>query len=123
MTWFWGKQLLYHAGAEDRYMTGPLKDSHPARGNEAEHAALGRQAKELAGLLRKGDAGGLEESIKTAMLELEEVQHDELVEKLHAVQGGAEARDRGGQRDAAYRQAPVQPRGRPEGGRVRPLRQ
>ena len=37
---FWVKQLLYHAAAEDTYMTAPLVDCQPARDNEEEHADL-----------------------------------------------------------------------------------
>ena len=83
---FWGMQLLYHATAEDKYMTAPLTDSQAARDNEAEHAALGQQAVELIVFMKKGDAAGLEESVKAAMLALEKEQHSEVVEKLEAVE-------------------------------------
>lgn len=80
----WGKHLLYHAVAEDTYMTGPLKNSRPARDNEAEHAALGAQAKEVGAFLRKGDDAALEESLQ-AILEFEGQQHRELEARLKDV--------------------------------------
>ena len=82
----WGKLLLYHATAEDNYMTAPLTGSQAARDNEAEHAALGQHAVEVIAFMKKGDAAGLEESVKAAMLALEEEQHIEVVEKLEAVE-------------------------------------
>ena len=82
----WGKQLLYHATVEDKYMTAPLTDWQPARDNEAEHVALARQAGELIAFMKKGDAAGLEENVKAAMLALEEEQHNEVVNKLQAVE-------------------------------------
>ena len=45
----WGKLLLYHATAEDKYMTAPLTDSQPARDNEAEHAELASRRVSLSG--------------------------------------------------------------------------
>ncbi|MDA1349224.1 MAG: hemerythrin domain-containing protein [Chloroflexi bacterium] len=83
---FWGKQLLYHATAEDKYMTGPFTDSQPARDNETEHVELARQATDLVGFLEKGDSAGLKESVRAAMFALEEEQHKEVVEKLEAVE-------------------------------------
>ena len=83
---FWGKQLLYHATAEDKYMTAPFTGSQPARDNEAEHAELARQATDLIDFMGKGDSAGLQESVRTAMFALEEKQHKEVVEKLEAVE-------------------------------------
>lgn len=80
----WGKHLLYHAVTEDAYMTGPLTNSQPARDNEAEHAALGALATELGAFLRKGDEGGLEESLR-AILAFEAQEHEELVRRLNDV--------------------------------------
>jgi hypothetical protein len=57
---FWVKQLLYHADAEDKYMTAPLTDCQPARDNEAEHSELRRHGGELIEFINKGDAAGLE---------------------------------------------------------------
>ena len=56
---FWGKQLFYHATAEDKYMTGPITDSQPARDNEAEHAELAKVGGELIEFLKGGDSAGL----------------------------------------------------------------
>ncbi len=83
---FWIKQLLYHATTEDKYMTGPLTDQQPARDNEAEHAELVRQAGDLIAFMEKGEAAGLAENVKAAMLALEEEQHKELVEKAQEVE-------------------------------------
>jgi hypothetical protein len=82
---FWAKQLLYHATAEDKYMTAPLTDCQPARTNEEEHAALAGQAMEVKGFLEKGDAAGLADSVKATMRALQEEQHKELTEKLEEV--------------------------------------
>ena len=83
---FWITQLLYHATAEDKYMTGPLTDSQPARDNEAEHAELVAQGGELIEYMEKGDSAGLKDNVKAAMLALEEKQHEELVEKAQEVE-------------------------------------
>lgn len=80
----WGKHLLYHAVTEDTYMTGPLVNSQPARDNEAEHAALGALAKELGALVRKGDDGALEDSLR-GILAFEAQQHEELERRLNDV--------------------------------------
>ena len=82
---FWVKQLLYHATAEDAYMTAPLTDSQPARDNEAEHAELARQGGELVEFLGKGDTAGLSKDVQAA-LALEEQQHEELVERAQEVE-------------------------------------
>ena len=82
---FWVKQLLFHATAEDEYMTAPLTDFKPARDNEAEHAELARQGGELVEFLAKGDAAGLSKDVQTA-LALEEQQHKELVERAQEVE-------------------------------------
>ena len=57
---YWVKQILYHATVEDEVMTGPLKNSQPARDNEAEHAELAGKAGELAAFIAKGKAAGRE---------------------------------------------------------------
>ncbi|HEX9872234.1 MAG TPA: hemerythrin domain-containing protein [Candidatus Tectomicrobia bacterium] len=36
----WGKALGYHAAVEDQYMTAPLADLPPVRGNEVSHQGL-----------------------------------------------------------------------------------
>lgn len=83
---FWVKQLLYHAKAEDDYMTAPLTDCQPARDNEAEHEELRQQGGELIEFLNKGDTAGLAENVKAAMLALEEAQHRELVDRVQEVE-------------------------------------
>ncbi len=83
---FWGKQLLYHAGAEDDYMTAPLADSQAARDNEAEHEELRQYATEVIEFLEKGDAAGLAENVQAAMLALEGEQHEELAERFQGVE-------------------------------------
>ena len=82
----WAKRILFHATAEDAYMTAPLVDSQPARDNEAEHADLAQQAGSLVAFLEKGDFAGLEANVKAAMAALEDQQHQELAEKLHDVE-------------------------------------
>ncbi len=82
---FWAKQLLYHAIAEDNYMTAPLTDSPPARDNEEEHAELARQAGELGEFVGKGDAGGFEQTVREAMVALADKQHEELAERMEDV--------------------------------------
>jgi hypothetical protein len=82
---FWVKQLLYHATAEDKYMTAPLTNCQPARDNEAEHAALVEGAVDVKGFLEKGDTAGLADSVKATMRALQEEQHKELTEKLEEV--------------------------------------
>ena len=82
---FWVTQLLYHAQAEDEYMTAPLTDSQPARDSEAEHEELRKSGGELIAFLNKGDSAGLEENVRSAILALEEKQHRELVEKAQEV--------------------------------------
>lgn len=83
---FWVKQILYHATLEDEVMTSPLKDSPPARDNETEHAELAGKAGELAEFIAKGNAAGLEGSVRDAAFTLEEAQHKELVERFHEVE-------------------------------------
>lgn len=83
---YWIKQLLYHATAEDNYMTGPLTDCQPARDNEEEHAELVRHGGGLIEFMGKGDAAGLAENVKAAMMALEGQQHEELVEKAQEVE-------------------------------------
>ncbi len=83
---FWIKQLLYHATAEDRYMTGPFEDSQPARDNEDEHAELAAKGGEIIEFMGKGDAAGLEDNLKAAMANLEHGQHDELIHDAREVE-------------------------------------
>ena len=83
---FWAKRILFHATAEDAYMTAPLLNSQPARDNEAEHAELAQQAGTLVAFMEKGDAAGLEVNVKAAMSALEDQQHQELAAKLHDVE-------------------------------------
>lgn len=83
---FWIKQLLYHATTEDKYMTGPLIDSQPARDNETEHGELAQQGGDLLGFLEKGDDAALSESMKATVLVLEQGEHVALEEKLLEVQ-------------------------------------
>lgn len=83
---FWIKQILYHATVEDEVMTGPLKDSQPARDNETEHAELAGKAGDLASFIAMGNAAGIEESVRDAAFSLEEEQHKALEEKFHEVE-------------------------------------
>jgi hypothetical protein len=83
---FWIKQLLYHATAEDKYMTGPLTDSQPARDNETEHAELVEHGGGIIEFLGKGDAAGLTENVQAAMLAMEGEEHKELLEKVAEVE-------------------------------------
>ena len=83
---FWVKQLLYHATTEDNFMTEPLKDSPPARDNEAEHAGLVKNANGIVEFMGKGDTAGLEDSVKAAMFTLDEQQHEDLVESAKDIQ-------------------------------------
>ena len=82
----WVKQLLYHATAEDTYMTAPLVNCQPARDSEAEHAELVQQGTELVAYLEKGDEAGVSDSIKSTILALEKQEHKELVARLHEVE-------------------------------------
>ena len=83
---YWVKQILYHAAVEDEVMTGPLRDSQPARDNETEHAELAGKAGELSKFIALGNAAGLEESVREAAFTLEEEQHKELEERFHEVE-------------------------------------
>jgi hemerythrin superfamily protein len=83
---FWMKQLLYHATIEDKVMTAPLTDCQPARDNESEHAELAAQGTGLVAFIEKGDAAGLEESVKAAMLSMEDEQHKELADKATEIE-------------------------------------
>lgn len=82
---FWTKQLLYHAVTEDEYMTGPITDSQPARDNEAEHQELARQAGDIGEYAAKGDVGGFEQTVREAMFDVTERQHEELTERMEDV--------------------------------------
>lgn len=82
---FWVKQLLYHATTEDNFMTNPLKDQ-PARDNEAEHVELVKNATGIVEFLGKGDAAGLEDSVKAAMFTLDEQQHEDLIDSAKNIQ-------------------------------------
>ena len=83
---YWVKQLLYHASVEDEVMTGPLKDSQPARDNETEHVELAGKAGDLVSFIAMGKAAGLAESVREAAFSLEEEQHRALEEKFHEVE-------------------------------------
>jgi hypothetical protein len=83
---FWITQLLYHAEIEDKYMTGPLEDSQPARDNVTEHDELREQGGEIIEFMAKGDTAGLADNVKGAMLALEEEQHKKLVEAAQEVE-------------------------------------
>ena len=83
---FWITQLLYHAETEDKYMTGPLTGSQPARDNETEHDELRAQGGEIIEFMAKGDTAGLADNVKGAMAALEEEQHRELVAAAQEVE-------------------------------------
>ena len=82
----WVKQFFYHAATEDEYMTGPFKDSPAARDNEAEHVEISDAGSEMIEFLAKGDNAGLMENMTTAMVALDDKQHDELVKKTEEVE-------------------------------------
>lgn len=83
---FWVKQITYHAAVEDESMTGPLKNSQPARDNESEHADLSRKAGDLASFIALGNAAGLEESVREAAFSLDEEQHNQLEARFHDIE-------------------------------------
>ena len=83
---FWVKQILCHATVEDEVMTAPLKNSQPARDNEAEHAVLAEKAGELANFIARGNATPLGETAREAAFTREEEQHKELKERSHEVE-------------------------------------
>ena len=83
---YWVKQLLYHASVEDEVMTEPLKNSQPARDNEAEHVELAGKAGDLVSFIAMGKAAGLEESVREAAFSLEEEEHRALKEKFDEVE-------------------------------------
>ncbi|MDA1128881.1 MAG: hemerythrin domain-containing protein [Chloroflexi bacterium] len=83
---FWIKQIVYHAAVEDEVMTAPLQNSQPARDNETEHTELTGKAGDLANFIARGQAAGLEESVREAAFTLEEEQHRELEERFHEVE-------------------------------------
>ena len=82
----WVTQLLHHATAEDLYMTGPIADSQPARDNEDEHAELAGHGTELVNFIVKGDEAGLSDSVKAAVMELEDGEHKALSHNLQEVE-------------------------------------
>ena len=83
---YWIKQLLYHAEAEDKYMTEPITDSQPARDNETEHDELRQKGGGIIEYMAQGDSAGLADNVKGAMLALEEEQHQELIEAAQEVE-------------------------------------
>ena len=82
---FWASALMFHADAEDRYMTAPMADFQPARDNEAEHLDIAAKIQGLESYVERGDITGLEASVKEAILALHEEQHTELMERLEDV--------------------------------------
>ena len=83
---FWIKQLVHHAAVEDELMTGPLQNSQSARDNETEHTDLAGKARDLSKFIARGNAAGLEESVRDAAFILEEEQYRELEECFHEVE-------------------------------------
>ena len=83
---FWIKQLVHHATVEDELMTGPLQNSQSARDNETEHTDLAGKAGDLSKFIARGNAAGLEESVRDAAFILEEEQYRELEEGFHEVE-------------------------------------
>ena len=83
---FWIKQLVHHAAVEDELMTGPLQNIQSARDNETEHTDLAGKARDLSKFIARGNAAGLEESVRDAAFILEEEQYRELEEGFHEVE-------------------------------------
>lgn len=83
---FWIKQLVHHSAVEDELMTGPLQNSQSARDNETEHTDLAGKAGDLSKFIARGNAAGLEESVRDAAFILEEEQYRELEEGFHEVE-------------------------------------
>lgn len=81
----WVTQLLHHATAEDLYMTGPISDAEPARDNESEHAELAEHGTELVNFIAQGDEAGLSDSVKSAVLGLEDAEHEALARDMQNV--------------------------------------
>ena len=78
-------QLLHHATAEDLYMTGPIVDSQPSHDNETERAELAEQRTDLGNFMVKGDEAGLSDSVKAAVMGLEDAEHKALAQDLQDV--------------------------------------
>ena len=76
---------LHHATAEDLYMIGPIADSQPARDNESEHAELAGQGTDLVNFMVRGDEAGLSDSVKAAVMGLEDTEHKALAQDLQDV--------------------------------------
>ena len=66
-------------------MTGPIADSQPARDNESEHAELAGQGTDLVNFMVRGDEAGLSDSVKAAVMGLEDAEHKALAQDLQDV--------------------------------------
>ena len=66
-------------------MTGPIADSQPARDNESEHAELAGQGTDLVNFMVRGDEAGLSDSVKAAVMGLEDTEHKALAQDLQDV--------------------------------------
>ena len=82
----WVTQLLHHAMAEDLYMTGPIADSQAACDNENEHTELAEHGTELVNFIVRGDEAGLSDSVKAAVMNLEDAEHKALAHNLQEVE-------------------------------------
>ena len=76
---------LHHATAEDLYIIGPIADSQPARDNESELAELAGQGTDLVNFMVRGDEAGLSDSVKAAVIGLEDAEHKALAQDLQDV--------------------------------------
>ena len=66
-------------------MTGPIADSQPARDNESEHAELAGQWTDLVNFMVRGDEAVLSDSVKAAVMGLEDAEHLALAQHLQDV--------------------------------------
>ena len=63
-------------------MTGPIADSQLARDNESEHPELAGQGTVLVDFMVRGDEAGLSDSVKAAVMGLEDAENKALAQDL-----------------------------------------
>jgi len=68
-------------------MTGPIADSQPVRDNESEHAGFVGQGTGLVNFMVRSDEAGLSDSVKAAVMGLEDAEHKALAQDLQDVTG------------------------------------
>ena len=66
-------------------MTGLIADSQPARDNESEQAELAGHGTDLVNFMVRGDEAGLSDSVKAAVMGLEDAEHKALAQDLQDV--------------------------------------